>query len=53
MYNTSRMVVFLLVLGEGVEGAFCRFDHELLPRYCRGVGVGVRDVVAKMNKTNF
>ena len=55
MKNTIEMVVFIRVLGEDVKGAFLkeceaaylRFQHELLTRFARGVGMGERDIVAR------
>ena len=49
-------MVFLLVLGEGVERVFLKeceaanlpFHHDLLPRLSREIGMGLRDLVAIM-----
>ena len=61
MYNTSRMVEFVLVLGEGVEGAsfkeceaaFPQVPYTLLTRFGRGVVMGLRDIIAKQILTQL
>ena len=55
MYNTGRKVVFVRVLGVGVKGAFLkgceatflRFPTHVVHNFGRGVGMGLRDAVAK------
>ena len=52
---------FLLVLGEGVEGAFLReceaanllFPPQVVNKIWQGVGSGLRDIVAKKVKTQL
>ena len=55
MYNSGRLVVFVRVLGGGVEGASLKeFEAAFLPlpphvvtKIWRGVAMGLRDGVAK------